>query len=140
MNRKIIKTLLPVLLLVVSTFSFANDDVLAITSVIQKYFDGTSKGQPELVKEAFSDSLELQYVSKSGELKRWLGTEYIANIKQNKIKNRKGKIISIDITGNAAVVKATVKTDKTLFTDYLLLLKLGSGWQVTNKIFTREKN
>jgi len=140
MNRKIIKTLLPALFLVSSPFSFANDDVVAISSVIQKYFDGTSKGQPELVKEAFLDSLELQYVSKNGELKRWLGTEYIANIKQNKIKNRKGKIISIDITGNAAVVKATVKTDKTLFTDYLLLLKLKSGWQVTNKIFTRGKS
>ena len=139
MNRISLKILLPALLFLVSSASFANDDITQITSVIQKYFDGTSKGQPELVQQAFTKSLELQYVGKKGELKRWPGTEYIANIKPGKIKNRIGKIISIDVTGNAAVVKATVTTDKTLFTDYLLLLKLDSGWQVTNKTFTREK-
>jgi len=139
MKKVNFKFLLPVVLLLTSSASFANNDVAAITSVIQKYFDGTSKGQPELVKQAFTKSLELQYVGKKGQLNRWLGTEYIANIKPGKIKNRVGKIISIDITGNAAVVKATVTTSKTLFTDYLLLLKLDSGWQVTNKIFTREK-
>jgi hypothetical protein len=139
MNRISLKFFLPAVLLLASTASFANNDVAAVTSVVQKYFDGTSKGQPELVKQAFAESLELQYVDNKGQLKRWLGTEYIANIKPGEIKNRVGKIISIDITGNAAVVKATVTTDKTLFTDYLLLLKLDSGWQVTNKIFTREK-
>jgi len=139
MNGTNIKFLLAAIMLVASTATFANNDVTAITAVIQKYFDGTSKGQPELVEQAFTKSLELQYVGKKGELKRWPGIEYIVNIKQGKIKKRVGKIISIDITGNAAVVKATVTTENTLFTDYLLLLKLNSGWQVTNKIFTREK-
>ncbi|MFT5294995.1 MAG: hypothetical protein ACI9YH_001005 [Colwellia sp.] len=139
MKRISLNFLLSAILLLASNALFANDDVSAITSVIQKYFDGTSKGQPELVKQAFSNSLELQYVGKKGELKRWQGTDYIANIKSGRIKKRTGKIISIDITGNAAVVKATVTTDKTLFTDYLLLLKLDSGWKVTNKIFTAEK-
>jgi len=140
MNKMSTKILLPIIaLFFVSTSTFAND-VAAITNVIQKYFDGTSKGQPELVKQAFTNSLELQYVGKKGELKRWLGTEYIAKIKLGKLNNRIGKIISIDITDNAAVVKATVTTDKTLFTDYLLLLKLESGWKVTNKTFTSKKH
>ena len=81
MNRINLKTLLLTLFFLTSTTSFANDDVTAITAVIQKYFDGTSNGQPELVAQAFTKSLELQYVGKKGELKRWLGTEYIANIK-----------------------------------------------------------
>ena len=139
MKRISIKFLLSAVLLLLSCASFASDDIAAITSVIQKYFDGTAKGKPVLVEQAFTKSLELQYVGKNGELKRWIGTDYIANIKPDKIKSRIGKIISIDVTGNAAVVKATVTTDKTLFTDYLLLLKLKSGWQITNKTFTREK-
>jgi hypothetical protein len=94
------------LFLLASNTSFANDDVADIISVIQKYFDGTSKGRPELVTQAFTNSLDLlQYVGKKGELKRWPGSEYIANIKSGKIKQRIGKIISIDVTGNAAVVK-----------------------------------
>jgi hypothetical protein len=72
-------------------------------------------------------------------LKRWQGTDYIANIKPGIIKNRTGKIISIDITGNAAVVKATVTTNKTLFTDYLLLLKLDSGGRLLTKLL-QQKN
>ena len=139
MYRICLKMLLTSSVLLNSTLLFANDDVAEITSVIQKYFDGTSKGKPELVNQAFTKSLELQYVGKKGELKRWLGSEYIANIKPGIVNNRIGKIISIDITNNAAVVKATVTTDKTLFTDYLLLLKLESGWKVTNKIFTGKK-
>ena len=85
MNRISLKILLPALLLLTSTATFANNEVEAITEVIQKYFDGTSKGQPELVKQAFTESLELQYVGKKGELKRWIGTDYIANIKVGKI-------------------------------------------------------
>jgi len=139
MKKISFKILLPIVLLFISATSFADEDVTAITSVIQKYFDGTSKGQPELVKQAFAESLELQYVGKKGELKRWQGTDYVANIKQGKIKNRIGKIVSMDITGNAAVVKATVTSGKTLFTDYLLLLKLKSGWVITNKIFIAQK-
>lgn len=132
------KTLLSLLVLLGSASSFANDERLAITSVVQKYFDGTSKGRPELVTQAFAPSLELQYVNKKGQLGRWPGTEYIARIKPGKTNGRIGKIISIDITGDAAVVKATVSTAKSLFTDYLLLLKIDTGWQITNKIFTRE--
>jgi hypothetical protein len=64
MNRISFDFLLLAILLLASNASFANDDVNAITSVIQKYFDGTSKGQPELVKQAFANSLELQYVGK----------------------------------------------------------------------------
>lgn len=50
--------------------SFASDDITAITKVVEKYFDGTSQGKPELVRQAFADSLELQSVSKNGSLRR----------------------------------------------------------------------
>jgi C-terminal processing protease CtpA/Prc len=63
MKRISLNFLLSAILLLASNALFANDDVSAITSVIQKYFDGTSKGQPELVKQAFANSLELQYKS-----------------------------------------------------------------------------
>ncbi len=133
------KYLFLLFILLNSSLLFANDDMTRINNVIQKYFDGTSQGKPELVKQAFAPSLELQFVNKKGELQRWPGTEYISGIKIGKRNGRIGKIISVDITGNAAIVKATVTTNKTLYTDYLLLLKLDSGWRISNKIFTHEK-
>lgn len=136
--KQLLKTFAASILLL-SQVAWANDDVSEITQVIQKYFDGTSKGQPELVSQAFTPSLELQFVDKNGELQRWLGTDYISRIKPGRVNSRVGKIISMDITDNAAVVKATVTTTKTVFTDYLLLLKLDSGWKITNKTFTKTK-
>lgn len=136
MTTKTFKALLYAIVFLSST-SYASNDFADISRVVQKYFDGTSKGQPHLLPEAFTDSLELQYV-KEGKLQRWLGTDYIARFKPGKTNSRIGEIVSIDVTGNAAVVKATVTSGKTLFTDYLLLLKLEEGWKITNKTFTRQ--
>lgn len=132
------KALLSLALLLACFSSFANQEHQQIAGVIQKYFDGSSKGKPHLLGEAFTDSLELQYV-KEGKLVRWLGTDYISRFKPGKTNGRIGNIVSIDVTGNAAVVKATVKSGNTLFTDYLLLLKLETGWKITNKTFTKQK-
>lgn len=133
----LIRILISIVLLMFSMSGFANQEHQQIASVIQKYFDGTSKGKPRLLNEAFTESLELQYV-KDGKLARWMGTDYIARFQPGKTNGRIGKIVSIDVTGNAAVVKATVQSGKTLFTDYLLLLKLDAGWKITNKTFTRQ--
>ncbi|NMP31111.1 nuclear transport factor 2 family protein [Thalassotalea sp. M1531] len=132
------KVILSITLLLVSVSSFANPEHQKIAGVIQKYFDGSSKGKPHLLSEAFTDSLELQHV-KEGKLVRWQGADYISRFKPGKTNGRIGNIVSIDVTGNAAVVKATIKAGKTLFTDYLLLLKLEAGWKITNKTFTKQK-
>ncbi|GHF87946.1 nuclear transport factor 2 family protein [Thalassotalea marina] len=117
-----------------------NDDVAQIKQVIQWYFDGTSQGQPELIKKAFIPTLELQFVNDQGEFKRWLGVNYISGFEPGKTNDRVGKILSIDITGDAAIAKATITTKNRVFTDYFLLLKLNSGWKITNKIFTKKQS
>lgn len=115
----------------------ASDDVSEIQAVIQKYFDGTSQGRPELLRQAFAPSLELQHVGKEGELSRWLGTDYIARFKPGVTNGRVGNLLAVDITGDAATAKAEIVSGNRVFTDYFLLLKLKDGWRITNKIFTR---
>jgi len=117
----------------------ASDDIKQIKQVIQWYFDGTSQGKPALVEKAFLPSLELQYVTREGKFKRWLGENYIGGLKVGKKNSRVGEIIAIDVTGNSAMAKATITNKTTVFTDYFLLLKLDQGWKITNKIFTREQ-
>lgn len=116
-----------------------SDDIVQIKQVIQGYFDGTSQGKPELIKKAFLPTLELQYVNDQGEFKRWLGNNYIDGFQPGKSNGRVGKIISIDLTGDAAMAKATVTMNNKVFTDYFLLLKLQTGWKITNKIFTKKQ-
>ncbi|TQF67652.1 nuclear transport factor 2 family protein [Pseudoalteromonas luteoviolacea] len=114
----------------------ANDDIKQIKQVIQWYFDGTAQGNPELVEKAFLPTLELQFVSSEGKFKRWLGKNYISNIEVGREYSRVGKIITIDVTGNSAMAKATITNKNKVYTDYLLLLKLDQGWRISNKIFT----
>jgi hypothetical protein len=46
----------------------------------------------------------------------------------------------VEITGNAAIVKATVEFPRVVHTDYLSLLRLSGEWKIVHKIYaTRRK-
>jgi len=138
--KRIIQTMAMCLLVSIqANTAQASDDIKQIKQVIQWYFDGTSQGKPALVEKDFLPSLELQYVTREGKFKRWLGENYIGGLKVGKKNSRVGEIIAIDVTGNSAMAKATITNKTTVFTDYFLLLKLDQGWKITNKIFTREQ-
>lgn len=115
-----------------------NQDLVAITSVIQKYFDGTSQGKPELVTEAFLPSLEVQWIDATGNFRRRAGPEYIGNIKEGKSVPRFGHIVNIDVTNNIASAKVGILWNERQYTDYLLLIKIADHWKISNKIATWE--
>lgn len=117
----------------------ADEDLQAIRDVVQSYFVGTEQGKPELLNEAFLPSLELQYVDSEGAFKQITGPDYIARITPGRTYDRKGHIVSMDVTDNAAVVKAEILMRDRLFTDYLLLLKVEGQWRISNKIATSRK-
>lgn len=117
---------------------FAVDDRQMISDVVQQYFDGTAQGKPQLINQAFLPSLELQFV-REGKLVRMTRDQYVAMFKPGIPHDRVGTIVSIDITGDTAVVKAHVAMGEKLYTDYLLLLKLDNGWRVANKIATSKR-
>lgn len=49
-----------------------------------------------------------------------------------------GKFISVDVTGNAAVVKLELyREDKKTFTDYIVLYKFSEGWKIVSKTYYR---
>ena len=129
------------LLVILSTGLFsipalASDDHAAITKVLQKYFDGTAQGKPELVKEAFLPSLEVQWLGEDGQLRRRPGPEYIANIEPGVLVPRVGKVVSIDVTDTSAIVKAEITWNDRLYTDYMLLMKIDGDWRISNKTAT----
>jgi len=112
------------------------DDFADVGAVVKKYFAGTEQGEPDLLRQAFLPSLEIQYVKSDGELGRLPAADYISRFEPGRKTNRKGRIVHMDVVGNAAMVKAEITMGERLYTDYLLLLKLPEGWRVTNKIAT----
>lgn len=114
----------------------AADDFDDVRKAVENYFAATEEGRPGLLRQTFLPSLEVQYVAGDGSLGRITSDDYIGNIQPGKKASRKGHVVSVDITGNAAVAKAEVVTDSRIYTDYLLLLKLEDGWRISNKIAT----
>lgn len=114
----------------------AADDFDDVSEVVGKYFTGTEEGRPDLLEEAFLPSLEIQYVMSDGSLGRITAADYISRFKPGAKANRKGRVVHMDVVGNAATVKAEIIMGERLYTDYLLLLKLSDGWRVSNKIAT----
>ncbi len=107
-----------------------------IREVVQKYLDGTAEGRPELVRDAFLPSLEVQYLGDGDRLMRQSGPDYIRRIEVGRAVPRKGRIVSIDVTGKSAMVKAEIGWDGRLYTDYMLLLKVDGQWRIANKTAT----
>jgi hypothetical protein len=52
--------------------------------------------------------------------------------------NRKRRIESVDVTGNAAIAKVVLDYPQATLTDYFALLKIDGKWQIVNKIFHSE--
>jgi hypothetical protein len=52
---------------------------------------------------------------------------------------RKRTIDVVDITGTAAMVKATLAHGATTFTDYFVLLKVNGAWKIANKVYHAER-
>jgi hypothetical protein len=104
------------------------------------YIEGTANGQPERLKEAFHKDMNLYSVA-NDTLKTLSGKTYTSYYKPGQKRNRIGKIISIDYVNNAAIAKLEIDYPerKTLYTDYILLLKIEGHWKIINKSYTSEE-
>lgn len=115
----------------------AQSAIEAISATLTDYIEGTANGEPDRVKRAFHEDLELYHVG-SDTLVAWSGAGYTNRIKPGKKSNRIGRIVSIDFENNAAMAKVEIKMPgmKRIYTDYFLLLKLENQWKIIHKSFT----
>ena len=107
-----------------------------INAVLMDYIEGTANGEPDRVRRAFHEDLNLYHV-KNDSLQVWDGTEYVNNIKAGEKNTRQGKIMSVDYENDAAMAKIEILIPGwRIFTDYLLLLKIEGQWKIIHKSFT----
>lgn len=115
----------------------AQSDKENIRKTLLDYIEGTANGEPDRVKDAFHEDLNLYHIKK-GDLVVWSGKGYTNNIKPGRKSNRIGKILSIDVENDAAMAKIEIKMPglKRIYTDYLILLKVKGKWKIIHKSFT----
>lgn len=112
-------------------------DEAAIRETIQHYFQGHATGNGDYFRKAFHTDAKLFFI-RDGKLTQWTSEEYISRAGGKPAADeaqRKRRIDSIDISGNAAIVKITLDYPKVVFTDYMSMLKIDGQWKIINKTF-----
>jgi len=138
-----IKTL-PVLvgsLLFVSTLCAQTDvkTIQEIETTCTYYLDGATNGDSLMFSKAFEPDGQMRYM-RNDTLFNVSLKDFMARMRNNGVKQeRKTKIESIQVYGNAATPKLTIEYPTFYFHDIMSLLKTKDGWKIVSKIFYREE-
>ena len=113
------------------------EDINGIRACVQKYIDGSARGDADLLAEAFHPDASM-YGYFGGQLMAVPIAEFFAVAKQSGPAgdDYRAEVQSVAIEGTAAV--ATLVEENYLahdFVDYFSLLKIDGEWKIVNKSF-----
>ncbi len=109
-----------------------------IQTVLTYYLDGGTNGDSVMFSKAFVPDGQMRYMRNDTIFNVSL-KDFMARARNNGVKqDRKTKIESIQVFGNAASAKLTIENPTFYFHDIMSLLKTKDGWKIVGKIFYRE--
>jgi len=110
-----------------------------IQTTVNYYLDGGTNGDSTMFSKAFVPDGQLRYM-RNDTLFNVSLKDFMARARNNGVKqDRKTKIESIQVFGNAATAKLTIEYPTFYFHDIMSLLKTKEGWKIVSKIFYREE-
>ena len=130
-----------VILIAFSFTTKAQTDLTTIQEIqttVNYYLDGGTFGDSLMFSKAFAPDGQMRYM-RNDTLFNVSLKDFMARARNNKVKQeRKTKIESIQVFGNAATAKLTIEYPTFYFHDIMSLLKTKEGWKIVSKIFYRE--
>ncbi len=134
------RTLITACFLLISGIAFSQTEdaeKAAITTTLNYYLDGGTTNDFETLKKAFHETATMKYI-RNDEYTEVNAIKFFGDVmKPGPKQDRKTRIVSIDVTGNAAHAKLEIEYDTFYFYDYMNLLKVDGEWKVVSKIFHR---
>jgi hypothetical protein len=130
----------------VSARSSAASDADAVRAVVNSsYCNGAYNAlDTDAMARGFHPDFAI-FGADGDKLERYPIADWIKAIKARKAKpgfdpasaKRECKLVTVDVTGSSAMVKAEISKDgKLVYTDYLSLLRFQSGWRIAAKVYT----
>jgi hypothetical protein len=121
-----------------------SDEELVKHVINEAYIEGIqNNGSIESIRNGFHPTFTMLRLMEN-DIKPLPIGEWIAAIEKRKSEGSvssvrtEGKFITVDITGNAAIVKLELyREGKKTFTDYLVLYKFAEGWKIVTKTYFR---
>ncbi len=110
-----------------------------IQTVVSYYLDGATNGDSVMFSKAFVPDGQMRFM-RNDTLFNVSLKDFMARMRNTGVKlERKTKIESIQVFGNAATAKLTIEYPTFYFHDIMSLLKTNNGWKIVSKIFYREE-
>lgn len=117
------------------------DDERAVRAVVGTYFRGHATALADTMRAAFLPTAHIEGI-RNGTFTSWTVDQYVAGFRGQPAADEASRtrtIDVVDISGSAAMVKATLKHGATTFTDYFVLLKVDGAWRIANKVYHAQR-
>ena len=116
-------------------------DEKAIRDVVGVYFRGHATANADTMRAAFLPTGHIEGI-RNGTFTSWTVDQYVAGFQSKPAADeatRTRVIDVVDLSGSAAMAKATLKHGATTFTDYFVLLKVDGRWKIANKVYHAQR-
>jgi hypothetical protein len=115
----------------------ASDDA-GVRAALTHYLQGHATGDPSHMRKAFLPTAHIEG-QRDGRFVSMTLDEYCSRFDGKPAADeatRRRTIDSVDITGTAAMARATLVHGQTTLRDYFVLLKVDGEWRIANKTFS----
>lgn len=110
----------------------------AVRAAVEHYFKGHATGDGSHFAKVFHPDAKLFWVGADGRVMQRTAADYIKGASGKPASDealRRRRIVSIDITGNTAMVKVVLDYPATTFTDYFSMVETNGTWLIVNKTY-----
>lgn len=110
----------------------------AVRAAVNVYLRGHATGDGNIMRKAFLPSAHIEGI-RDGKFVSWTADEYSSRFSGKPAADeasRKRTIDGVDVSGTAAMARATLVHGATTFTDYFVLLKVDGEWKIANKVYS----
>ena len=137
-RRSFVVVLSAVLLAGAGLLAQGSGEEAAVRAAVQQYLKGHATGSAEEMRKAFLPSARIEGI-RSGTFTSWTAEEYASRFTGKPAADeatRKRTIDSVNVSGTAAMARATLVHGATTFVDYFVLLKVDGQWKIANKVYS----
>ena len=110
-------------------------DFAAVVGVVRDYFEALHRGDVAGLARLFDDEAWLQTHGARRTRDEWLEAVKNRTSPEDRGDAFEYRLLSVDISGEQAMVKASVPLLGSRFVDYLGLLREGGEWRIVNKMY-----
>lgn len=115
-------------------------EAVAARVPLESYINAHATGNPEYIRKAFFPDAKIM-AFRDGKLLNLSVEEFASRFSGKPAADesqRKRRIDSLDITGNAGVARIVLDYPDATLIDYMSLLKVNGEWKIVNKVFNVE--